>query len=587
MDYQQYHKALEFLLDKMTPVQCQDLIRRLALEKKVSERESFLADLKRLSKPGTGEGQIKKGRSLILDISKFSKRAQDGEFTRDDWQDDGLWYGNGLDDDDDTYVSAEWEEELIDLLERSGALARDGEVEAAGKAFAKIFSMLEEEEFPDVFSDALNDAFMDVAPLYVHTVMMNTKATGAAAKAVWNAIQAASSLVPENLLSLDNVMRSSSLGNERWPGFLSLWMQFLKDRQDPLAQRHYRDAVFLVDGLDGLMAHARALGASCPAAWEDALKAMKKTDCTQEAVGAFCMEMLQTIDPSAQESLFAAQELITHAKDRPEWLDAGYQAQVAISPSAAHLVDLLHHDMMQGRNWMEAVLRILQGNPDVRRSSFSGQKHIPGGGSFPHARFFLELLAGDIPALMLCGSLGKEYGWSDGNAASAFFTWSLVFLVLSRKPSQGNGEKASHGKEQDVDAAIKLKIQLPHIHAIWQKYLNQLSDGDIVRNRKADILLESSMRSIAVDDVQLDALESWCRKTLAKRLKYLLDNKFRTAYARGALALCACAGMVASCHGNTAGKQYFEAIRAEYKRFSSFQAELKALLADAQWVRLG
>lgn len=587
MDYQQYHKAIELLLDKMAPAQCQDLIRRLASEKKVSERESFLVDMTRLSKPRTGEGQIKKGRSLILDIGKFSKRAQDGEFTRDDWQDDGLWYGNGLDDDDDTYVSAELEEELIDLLERSGALARDGEVEVAGKAFAKIFSMMDDEDFPDISSDALNDAFMDVAPLYVHTVMINTKATGAAAKAVWNAMQTASSVVPENLLSIDNVMRSSSLGSERWPGFLLLWMQFLKDRQDPLAQHHYRDTVFLVDGLDGLMTHARALGAACPAAWEDALKAMKKADCTQEAVGEFCMEMLRTIDPAAQESLFAARELIAHAKDRPEWLDAGYQAQVAISPSAAHLADLLHHDMMRGRNWMEAVLQMLQENPDVRRPSYIGQKYAPGGGSFPQARFFLELLAGDIPALMQSGNLGKEYGWSDGNAASSLFAWSLVFLVLNCKPSQENGEKASHGKKRDVFATTELKKQMPHIHEIWQKYLNQLTDGDAMGNRKADVLLETSMRRIVADDAQLDALESWCRKTLAKRLKYLLDHKYRAAYARGALALCACADMMASRHGNTAGKQYVEVIRAEYRRFSSFQADLKDLLADADWVRPG
>ena len=587
MDYQQYHKAIEYLLEKMTPGQSQDLIRRLASEKKVSERESFLADLKRLSQSGTGEGQIKKGRGLISDIKKFSKRAQDGEFTRDDWQDDGLWHGDGQDDGDDTYVTAQWEEELIDLLERSGALARDGEVEVAGNAFTIIFSMLEEEDFPDVFSDELNDAFMYVAPLSVHTVMMNTKSNEAMAEAVWTAMRTASSLVPENLLSIDNVMRSSSLGSERWPAFLSRWKQFLKDKQDPLSQRHYRDAVFLVDGLDGLMTHARVLGTSCPAAWLDALKAMIKTVCTQESVGEFCMEMLQTLDPSAPENLFAARELIAHAKDRPEWLDAGYQAQVAASPSPAHLVDLLHHDMTQGRNWMEAVLRMLQGNPDVRRSSFSRQKYAPGGGSFPHGRFFLELLVGDIPALILSGSLGREYGWSDGNAASSLFAWGLVFLVLNRKPGQENGDKIPIGKKRDVDAVVKLKTQWPHIHAIWQKYLDQLTDGDAMRNRKADILLETSMRNMAADDVQLDELESWCRKTLAKRVKYLLDNKYRAAYARGALALCACADMMASRHGNTAGKQYVEAIRAEYKRFSSFQADLKALLADSSWVRLG
>lgn len=593
--------TVEERLSRMSALQCRRVIDKLAHRCKASERIAFLDMLEIEERKADPSARLpiddnhragltcanekalfcSRIAKLMKDVQLFIKHAEDGLFA-------------GYDDEDDGYTV---QQEVLLMLQRAQSLALEGYPESSVEVFNLLMPVLASDDVQFSFEAELESLLVEIAPFHLHLLVLLQDPVEAC-PAIRQMMAVHASLVGWSFLGLEAICRSGRMPLEQWYRFLDAFLEYLSGQEDAISGQLLREGMLMRDGMDALLAHVRSLGASNPEAWGETLQVMVEQNVPGERVALYCLEMLavyglpatelpaEGIEPRiATQLLSAARHLAMQDTDMAAWRAIGLHAQVDSDPSPLHLSAWMHVEKQNGQLVSEMAEGLLR-HPAIQMG-----RQTAGDTGFNNASQtivrFCHMLCRRPIDLQISMEQCLPYGWSDGNAASFHFTWSLVFLLAKQYPEKTLEQvRDEHPCIRHFwDAMIAALCQTTTISyqatrffdvlGRFQKESPDVASWKNVQRQQMECLLFEAMRMQPKDDNVSAALESWLQTMMQERVAFILKNKFRGAYDRVAKMCVAFAVLISALHGIERGRAVLESIRKTNVRFSAFTSALK------------
>ena len=184
---------------------------------------------------------------------------------------------------------------------------------------------------------------------------------------------------------------------------------------------------------------------------------------------------------------------------------------------------------------------------------------LPGRSTLAHA----HLLAEDWEAARTLASRDRPLGWSSGESAQGLV--ATVFLaLLTGKPL----------------AALPRSLREPWGWALGNSIDVGRRDGEDHKHlvdRLDDAYAETLSEASLAGDEQARVL-TWCQRVTRARVAAIVGNQHRGSYAKAAVLLAACAGVLRLRGKPAEADALVDRVRRRFHRHHAFQRELNAVL---------
>jgi hypothetical protein len=344
--------------------------------------------------------------------------------------------------------------------------------------------------------------------------------------------------------------------------FVSEWIQITQKESGPQFDAWFREAVFLLEGVQGLERLAKSEGVKRPRVYVEWINALSDSKNYSKALDAitYALELLPKNQPIRAAigdlKVFCGEQL-----QREDILFDGQWISFEAKPDLSKLIEIYNRSKLSERQaLMNQAVELIK----VYKQTMSGHNlgkqwerdsiempASPNNSLLMHA----YLLSGQLEQAFKLAKEGQPLGWSSAdNAQPLFIAYCLI-------------------KSTNQPIA-----QLPN--SLWTFFSNALNNSnemycyDELENQLVGKIERGYQEVMSASNTLSDEIISWCMIAVENRISAIVSNQHRGAYDRAALLTAACAEAL-KYRNPPEAFNFFQRIKNKFPRHSAFQAELR------------
>jgi len=565
----QFKALLKDLIDDISADKLRELIYTMAEETRSESRSDFLKMTEQLIS-GTYKRSYEKTipeltpESLFNKIESFVKRMENGEFYDEErdyeeyhrneyrhYRDNYDYYEEDIDFSTEEYVL-----EMEELLEATQSFYSHGDIYAALRAYQSIFSIIDdeiygyEEYFFDGFSfkEALGESFYNshkirfLRAFYLSNIESDQTA-------IFDLFS------KQHSIYLTDIVDDESNQLEGIDEFIDAYILHISNQ--PEHARHLVDALFVKGGIEELRHFAYEKGNEIPAIFLTFFNEQKERDAKSDELLKIALDGIQLIPERFASRSILSKDIITIAKEKgdKELLLTGYSSAFYSNPIIVNLDAYLGYIAPHTiRDELDRLELFLADRKDVMENK---------------ERYF-----------NLYNSIDAFSTTSIDLSKTAYIVSHYIFHGLNGLLCYNDGSILGFQDEKKhIPAILSLlfvSVSPPGKAIIIEKLIDKYCfDNDFEASKNLKHLISSKASHEAIVNVNITEELKRSEDIAINRVRHILKNKLRGGYESSCLLLVACAEAKESV--DHTGNRLIKEIDTEYKRFTAFRKELKAL----------
>lgn len=366
-------------------------------------------------------------------------------------------------------------------------------------------------------------------------------------------------------ISLKNILDITPEELSQRDEFLSNWIEFLKIRDEKLADFYLREAVILKKGIEGIKTLALSEGCKRPRAYLDWLRELVKNRDFASAIEAG-QGALQVLDKELPIYSAISDQVKIAAENlgREDLVEESIWNSFFAKPDLHHLLELRKYFSNKG-HYLEIMNKasarindylkikppsIAEGpiEKDEAEKYASGSKI-----TLAHA----YLLSKDWEKALALAHIEKEYGWSYSDNPQGLIVSVFLAIILGEPvDNQSPNLKELFGNYVEGQVSyLYLEKRDLELKKIYSEYIPQSSLGQ----KEEDIL-------------------DWCVSICEKRVNHIVGNQHRKSYDKAATLTVACSEVLKAKGKIAEATNLVSHIKIQFPRHRAFQDELSRAL---------
>lgn len=565
----QFKAALKDLINETSADKLKEIIYTVAEETRTESRLDFLKMAEQLisgnrKAPAEINVPALTPEVLFARIESYVSRMENGEFYDEerDYEEYHRYeyrhYRNNDDyyEEDTDFSTEEYVLEMEELLEAAQSFYNLEDIDTSSKAYQSIFSIIDddiygyEEYFIHGFSfkEALGESVYNIYKIqflrafYLSNIESNQTA-------IFNLF------IKQHSIYLSDILDAENKQLKGIDGFTDAYILHLSNQ--PEHARHLVDALFVKGGIEELRYFAYEKGNEIPAIFLAFFNEQKERDAESDELLKIALDGIKLIPEKFASRSILSKDVISIAQKKgdKELLLTGYSSAFYSNPAMANLDAYLgyitQHSIRDESDRFELFLADRKDVMKNKESYFSSLNSID---AFSTASTDMSKTAYIISHYILYG-LNGLLKYNDGS-----------FLGFQNE-------------KKHIPAILSLlfvSVSLPGKAGIIEMLLNKYcfnNDFDASKNLKQLIYSKASHEAIVNVNITEELKKS--ENTAINRVRHILKNKLRGGYESSCLLLVACAEAKESV--DHTGNRLIIDTDTEYKRFTAFRRELKAL----------
>ncbi len=565
----QFKAKLKDLIDDTSADKLKDIIYTVAEETRTESRLDFLRMVEQIVS-GKFKTPVEKTilaltpEALFERIEGYIKRMENGEFYDEErdyeeyHRNEYRHYRDNYDyyEEDTDFSTEEYVLELEDLLEAVQSFYSHDDIETTLKAYQSIFSIIDDEIYGYEeyfiygfsFKEALGESYYNSHKIqFLRTFYISN--TGSDQTAIFDLFKEQRSIYLSDIVDAENKQLKGI------DGFTDAYISHLSNQ--PKHARHLVDALFVKGGIEELRCFAYEKANKIPAVFLAFFSEQKERNAKSDELLKIALDGIQLIPEKFASRSILSKDVISIAQKKgdQELLLTGYSSAFYSNPTTVNL------DAYLGNITQHAI------KDELDR---------------------LELFLADRKDVMI----KKEKYFNSHDSIDAYSTASsdmsktayivshYIFHGLNGLLKYNDGSILGFQNEKRHIPAILSLLFVPVsppgkaviIEMLLDKYCFN-NDFEASKNLKHLIYRKASHEAIVNVNVTEELKRS--ENIAVNRVRHILKNKLRGGYESSCLLLVACAEAKESV--DHTGNRLINEIDAEYKRFTAFRRELKAL----------
>lgn len=545
-----------------------NILRAMAQEMPPSERQAFLDRLKPREEAIEAVEQAIGQEDLLADIDDVVQElSSEMEEPHEEYE----W--GEYDDEDSLGPYESFVEPLTELFDRTEGVFDTGNPALARQAYERLFAALQLEDGygRGVSSYDLRGVAIDEARARYLRAVYEIEPPERRPEVLFEHFGEFRSWDFRSVPMLEDLLEISTRPLPDQDRFLEDWIVFLKQQDDPNADRWLREAIRIARGAQGLEELALTEGAKRPRAYLDWFTVLEQEGHYHKVLNA-ARDALQTLPAGLPIRAAIADHLCKAAAELDETnaFRAGRWEAFLAKPTVRRLIQLWEAipEMTERMDWMQRAARHVEGylqHPPARSTAWTlggddlESPALVDKSTLAHA----YLLSGEWDAAHQLAADEKALGWSSSGNPQGLV---VVFLLM-----------ALSGK-----APGSLPVNLDRI---WSNALGLSSMfGDFVQSKEATLTdrlngaYAELLRNASLPQEQQEQYLAWCQKVATERVNGIVGGQHRRSYGKAAVLIGACTEVLRLRGNDQAAQMLLDEIRGRFPRHRAFQAELSAAL---------
>lgn len=565
----QFITALEELIENAPSGKLKEIIYTIANEIQTEERNDFLQKITQVTsgkyKNQNNITRKEAGQSadaLLTGIENFRNRIEEGEFYDEErdyeayHRNEYRYYGHDDDYEDTDFSGEEYVLEMIELLGGAEDFYHTGNVDVAFKAYQGLFDMMEDEKyeydeyFIDGFSfkEAIGESVYNAHKIlflrlfYLFNINHNRNA-------IFSLFRQQQDIFLSAIVDVDTAPLKDI------DNFVDEYINYLSNL--PKYAKHLIDCLFVKGGIDSLEKFAYKNGHKIPATFLAYYIEQKERNISQDKLLKIINDGLEIIPEKYASKSILSNDLVDIAKSNndTDLLSKAYTTAFYSYPTLKNLDSYLgfitqktnREKLHKFEQYIENNKKILKKQDEWPSSFDITDVYSFSSVSISRTTYLISdfILHGIVNQLQFLDE-EKFLGFQNENRHIPIIL-SLLFQTIVKSK-----------KVKNIDALTNHYC----FDNTSEKYDNL---KQLIYSKAKDLSLNSQIN---------EAFET-AEKITLKRVQHILGNKLRGGYETSCLLLVAFAETKEI--QNKTGNQLISLVDSEYKRFSAFRRELKAL----------
>ncbi len=565
----QFKATLKDLIDDISVGKLKKIIDSVAEETRTENRLDFLIMVEQIisgncKTPGEKTIPVLTPEALFEKIESYVKRMENGEFFDEErdyeeyHRNEYRHYRNNYDyyEEDTDFSTEEYVLEMEDLLEKTQSFYSHDDIDTAKKSYQSIFSIIDDEiyEYEEYFihgfsfKEALGESFYNSHKIqFLRTFYLSNIESDQTA--IFNLF------IKQRSIYLSNIVDAENKQLKGIDGFTDAYISHLSNQ--PEHARHLVDALFVNGGIEELRCFAYKKANKIPAVFLAFFSEQKERDTKSDELLKIALDGIQLIPEKFASRSILSNDIILIAQKEgdKELLLTGYSSAFYSNPTIANLDAYLGYIAQHSiRDELDRLELFLAGRKDVMKNKegyFSSHSSIDA----------FSTASSDI-------------------SKTGYIISHYIFFGLNGLLSYNDGSILGFQNEKKYIPAIMSLLfvsvsplgKVVIIEMLLDKYC---FDNDFEASKNLKQLIYNKASQNAIVNVNITEELKRSENIAVNRVRHILKNKLRGGYESSCLLLVACAEAKESV--DHTGNRIIREIDTEYKRFTAFRRELKAL----------
>lgn len=565
----QFKTTIKDLIDDSSADKLKEIIYTMAEETQTESRLDFLIMVEQLisgnyKTPGEKTIPVLTPEALFKKIESYVERMENGEFYDEErdyeeyHRNEYRHYRNNDDyyEEDTDFSTEEYVLDMEDLLEATQSFYSHGDIFTAQKAYQSIFSIIDdeiygyEEYFIDGFSfkEALGESYYNSHKIqFLRTLYISN--TGSDQTAIFDLFKEQRSIYLSDIVDAENKQLKGI------DGFTDAYISHLSNQPDHA--RHLVDALFVKGGIEELRCFAYEKANKIPAVFLAFFNEQKERDAKSDELLNIALDGIQLIPEKFVSRSILSKDVISIAKKKEdkELLLTGYSSAFYSNPTIVNLDAYLGYITQHSiRNELARLELFLADRKDVMKNKERYFNYHNSIDAFSTASVDMSKTAYIISHYIFHG-LNDLLKYNDGSILGFQNEKKHIPVILS---------------------LLFVSVSPPGKAVIIEMLLDKYCfDNDFEASKNLKQLIYSKASYNAIVNVNITEELTRSENIAINRVCHILENKLRGGYESSCLLLVAYAEAKESVD-HTGNRLIYE-IDTEYKRFTAFRKELKAL----------
>ena len=565
----QFKAALKDLINETSADKLKEIIYTVAEETRTESRLDFLKMAEQLisgncKAPGEKNIPVLTPEALFAKIESYVRRMKNGEFYDEERDYDEYHryeyrnYRNNYDyyEEDTDFSNEEYVLDMEELLEEAQSFYSHEDIDTALKAYQSIFSIIDDEinDYDEYFIHGFSFKEALCEPVYnshkiqfLRTFYLSNIESGQTA--IFNLF------IKERSIYLSDITDAENKQLKGIDGFIDAYILHLSNQ--PEHARHLVDALFVKGGIEELRRFAYEKGNEIPAIFLAFFNEQKERDVKNDELLKIALDGIQLIPEKFASRSILSKDVISIAQKKgdKELLLTGYSSAFYSNPTMANLDAYLGFITQHSiRDESDRFELFLADRKDVMKNK---------------ERYLSSL-----------NSIDAFSTASTDMSGTAYIISHYIFYGLSGLLKYNDGSFLGFQDEKKHIPAIMsllfVSVSPPGKAVIIEMLLNKYCfDNDFDASKNLKQLIYSKAGNEAIVNVNITEELKKSENIAINRVRHILENKLRGGYESSCLFLVACAEAKETV--DHTGNRLINEVDTEYKRFTAFRKELKAL----------
>lgn len=575
-----FWEAMEQRLSAYSSDELRSILRAMAEDVSPTERETFLAKLKPMSKEtAAAVKESLRQDTLLADIADLKREIQAKAKNAEYWEDESD-RGDYYHDEDSLGPYEEFVEPVAALFDRTEAVFDYGNLKLARTAYQKLFDLLtlEDDYGRGLRSDNLSQVDISEARARYLRAVYETESLARRPRVLFEQMQQARLWSHRPDATVDDIIQISRKPLPDQAQFFDDWIAFLREQKGNDADAWLREAVRISRGTPGLEELARKEGKKRPRAYLDWFTAMEGEGKYREVLAA-AQDALQRLSAKLAIRADIADHLCAAAAklNETEALRAARWEAFIAAPTLRRLLDLWdaspHDDRTRLMRQAAAFAQDYVAHPPRRRETVEDDWNAADSDSpawmstsvLAHA----YLLAEDWEAAHQLGAREKVLGWSSTESVQGLVVMCFLAMLSGKRLEElpTNLKKLwkaalEYSSGSGYWAAAHEKSESTELKRLERAYQEKVIPHALSRNKQEEFL-------------------AWCLDVAKRRVSAIVGEQHRGSYDKAAMLVAACSETLRQCGDVDQAKAVVDDARNHFPRHRAFQTELDAALGQS------
>lgn len=558
MSYKEFMEEVERKLEEYTSEELRELLRYWAQNTPSMKREDFLKKLKVADAETDKKEVVRSGETILEEVNELKERVESGEYSTGWGWDDELEKKREFGDES-------WTDEVDGFLDTAYDAFHAANYELAEEIYRTMFEILEMGKEPGHLPGPESPSFMldtdldEATACYLRAFYEITPLDERAEKLfdemkmwMYNAYN----------LDLKKIIDTTLSEPTDLDVFLNNWIELLEDKKGDFAEKLFREAVRLSEGVEGIRNLAQNKPEEHPEAYVHWIRALEEVE-DYKAIRDAAEQGLKEI-PNDLKVRSEVAECLAKAGERlgsSELILKGHREAFRSDPSFKNAFSLIYVAEEEDKReeeiklMIERVESLLEEDLDIRFRRSNQPELCYASKSLVCTVY---LCGGKYQkALALCedeGPLGWNYGTNLKGQVVPFF----LRMLYAESESENNLES------------------VPNLRWIWGRMVKRTAKTNTESHEDFfNRLIEEVLESISLTEEEKDSYLDWCIEETEKRVDAIVEGTHRKSYNKAAALLVSMAEVLASFDQRGKASELIDKYRQKYPRHTAFQSELE------------